>query len=159
MPLAHRASELLPTHPLPAPRNGCTCRETQYLGEQYRNPFYGILTLPIWVNFKVFGQFWWFQWSGRAFLRQNGIENVSKFGLEVDFWTFLGPQICAKTFVAYKLRFLNELFKTAPTTLGWSGLRSPSKASKLDLIFQKKHWEIFWGRTTYNSLYWGNFSV
>ena len=27
------------------------------LGEQDRNPLYGILALPIWVNFKVFGQF------------------------------------------------------------------------------------------------------
>ena len=123
------------------------------LGEQYRNPFYGILTLPIWVNFRVFGQFWWFQWSARVNLIQIGIENVPKFDLEVDFWTFWGPKIYAKTFFAYKWPFSNELFKTAPTTLCQSGLRSPSKASKLDFIFLNISAELFFGFAKLITLY------
>ena len=33
---------------------------------------------------------------------QNGIENVPKFGLEVDFGTFWVPNISEKAFFAYK---------------------------------------------------------
>ena len=102
-----------------------------FLGEQYRNPFYRILTLPIWVNFWVFRQFWWFWGSGRVFLSGIGVEINPKQGLGGDLCGFGG----SRTFVFHDLCFCNELFNFSSTSSPQSARGSPSKASELDFCF------------------------
>ena len=59
------------------------------------------------LNFEVFGQFWWFWWSGLGFLSWNGAEIMPKYGLELVFWIFWEAMICAITFL-----LVNDVFKT-----------------------------------------------
>ena len=58
-------------------------------------------------NFKVFGQFWWFWWSGRDFWIWNGVKIIPKYCVDVDFWTFWDAIICATTVL-----LVNDRFKT-----------------------------------------------
>ena len=51
-------------------------------------------------------QFEWIQWNTRLKLIQNGIENVPKIGLEIDFWTHRGQKNKRKQRETWQLRWL-----------------------------------------------------
>ena len=57
-------------------------------------------------KFDLPGQFGWIQWNARLKLIQNGIENVPKIGLEVDFWTHRGQENKRKQRETWQLRWL-----------------------------------------------------
>ena len=59
------------------------------------------------ISFEVFGQFWWFWWSGRGFLKSEWYRNHSKICPGERILKIWDATICATTFFACKRLFLS----------------------------------------------------